>query len=850
MFRLSMKNVLARKGRLALTALAIIAGTTFLSGVFVLSGTIRSTFDTIFSNAYKKTDAFVRSTNKIDAGFDTTRDQIPDTLIATVQAVPGVETAVGDVQGFAQMSTADGKEIGISGPPTFGSVYTGSPISPWTLADGRAASGGTEVVIDRASAKKSDVDIGDQISVTTKVGSQKFTVVGIARFAGGDTTGGATWALFDLPTAETFVNGKAGLIDSIDVGGDGSLSQQALADRIEQTVQQAGQPQTEVLTGKEITEESKSDIEKGLSFITLFLSIFALIAIFVGSFIIFNVFSISAAQRQRENALLRAIGASRSQVTKSLLIEALVVGVGGSLIGFAAGIGLAFLILKILSGAGIGVGSSSLVVGLSGFVITMLVGSIVTMLCGITPAIRSGRVPPLAAMRDVAVDRADLSRKRVITGIAFLVVAAAGIAIGLSGTTEMLGVGVVGLFIALIALGPLVAGPIARLATPVLGKISGVIGSIAGRNAARNPKRIALTAGALGVGLSLLVGVATLGSSSKESVRSQVSKQFLGDYTVTTDSNGFGGLPTGLADQVNELTDVEAASGIGVTAIRLTEPGSTTPKGKQVSVIDPTTADATLGVKFSQGGWSDLDADGIVVAKQYASDNDIKVGDPITVTFLDGTTKPVSVRAIYDSNIFGDYITDRATYANTSNPVFDAVVVIAQKSGASTSAVTAEIKQIVADYPTAKFQTKSEYITSQTDQVNTFLNFIYALLLMSVFIAVLGIVITLLLSVYERRRELGLMRAVGTTRAQLAWSTVWESVLTALIGAVMGVVLGLVLGWVVVRALRDQGLSAFAVPTTTIVIFTILAIVVAVIAAAWPARRAAKSDILSAIATT
>ncbi|MEO5899366.1 MAG: FtsX-like permease family protein [Ilumatobacteraceae bacterium] len=845
-----MKNVLARKGRLALTALAIIAGTTFLSGVFVFSGTIRSTFDTIFSNAFKKTDAYVRSTNKIDAGFDTTRDQIPDSLIATVQGVPGVKTVAGDVQGFAQMSTSSGKEIGTSGPPTFGSVYTGSPISPWSLADGRAATGGSEVVIDRASAKNSDVKVGDQISVTTKVGSQKFTVVGIARFAGGDTTGGATWALFDLPTAETFVNGKAGLLDSIEVGGDGSLGQQALADRIEQVVHEAGQPQTEVLTGKQITEENKTEIEKGLSFLTIFLSIFALIAIFVGSFIIFNVFSISAAQRQQENALLRAIGASRSQVTKSLLIEALVVGVGGSLIGFVAGIGLAFAILKILTATGFGVGSSSLVVGASGFVITVLVGSIVTMLCGIAPAIRSGRVPPLAAMRDVAVDRADLSRKRVITGVVFVLIAAAGIAAGLNGTTTWLGVGVVALFIALIALGPLVAGPIARLATPVLGKISGVIGAIAGRNAARNPKRIALTAGALGVGLSLLVGVATLGSSSKQSVRDQVSKQFLGDYTITTDSQGFGGLPTALADQVNTLPNVAAASGIGITAIKITEPGSSSPKGKQVSVVDPATAGATLGLKFSQGGWSDLGADGIVVSKEHATANNVKVGDPVTITFLDGTTKPVTVQAVYDSNIFGDYITNRAMYTNTSNPVFDAVVVVAQKPGASTSAVTAEIKQIVDQYPTAKFQTKADYITSQTDQVDTFLNFIYALLLMSVFIAILGIVITLLLSVYERRRELGLMRAVGTTRSQVAGSTVWESVLTALIGAVMGVVLGLVLGWVVVRALRDQGLTAFAVPTGTIIVFTILAIVVAVIAAVWPARRAAKSDILSAIATT
>src|SRR6478735_6361315 len=850
MFKLSLKNVLARKGRLLLTAAAIIAGTTFLSGVFVFSDTIRGTFDQIFSSAYAKTDAFVRSTNKVDAGVDTTRDQLPDSLIATVQAVPGVASATGDVQGFAQMSTSEGKEMGGGGPPTFGGVFTESATTPWEIAEGRAASGGNEVVIDRAAAKKYDVKVGDEVSVTTQVGTQKFTVSGIARFAGNDSSGGATWALFDLPTAQAFVIGKDGFVDAIVVGGDGSVSEQELADRIEQSLTQAGTQNVETLTGKEITDENKSDVERGLSFLTLFLSIFALIAIFVGSFIIFNVFSISAAQRQQENALLRAIGASRGQVTRSLLVEALVVGVGGSLLGYLGGIALAKLILSILSSAGIGVASASLEIKPNGFVITMLVGVIVTLLCAIVPAIRSGRIPPLAAMRDVSVDRAGVSRKRIVLGVLFLAVAAIGIAIGLSGTTEMLGVGVVGLFIALIALGPLIAAPISALATPVLRAIGGVMGSIAGRNAARNPKRIALTAGALGVGLALLVGVATLGSSATQSIRDQVGEQFLGDFTVTPSDGGgggFGGLPSGLAQQISALPDVKAAAGIGGTGVNLLAPGDDKPNGTIVVVVDPTQAADTLGFGFTAGSWADLGADGILVSKQHADDSGIGVDDQIGVTLLDGTNKELTVRGIFDSNIFGDYVMDRSTFDGSSNPLFDQLVVIASKPGADP---TAEIKGVVDQFPTAKFQTRDEYIDSQTEQVSGFLNFIYALLGMSIFIAILGIVITLLLSVYERRRELGLMRAVGTTRGQVAGSTLWESVLTALIGAVMGVVLGLVLGWVVVRALRDQGLSSFAVPVSSIAIFTVVAIVLAVIAALLPARRAAKSDILSAIATT
>ncbi|MFT3852671.1 MAG: FtsX-like permease family protein [Ilumatobacteraceae bacterium] len=851
MFRLSLKNVLARKGRLTLTALAIIAGTAFLSGVFVFSDTISGAFDKIFASAFANTDAYVRSTNKVEANFNTTRDQIPDSLIATVQAVPGVASASGDIQGYAQMSTSDGKEMGGGGPPTFGAAYTGAPTSPWTIADGRAPSGSTEVVIDRGTAKRYDVAVGDEISITTQVGTQQFTVVGDVRFAGEDSTGGTSWALFDLPTAQSFVLGKTGVVDAIDVGGDGTLSQQELADRIQQALVDAGNQNVETLTGKQITAENKSEIEKSLSFLTLFLSIFALIAIFVGSFIIFNVFSISAAQRQQENALLRAIGASRGQVTRSLLVEAVVVGVAGSLLGYLGGVALAKAIFVLLSAFGLDFASSSLQIEPGGFVVTMLVGVLVTLLCAIVPAIRSGRIPPLAAMRDVSVDRAGISRKRIVVGVAFLAIAAVGIAAGLGGTTELLGVGVVGLFVALIALGPLVAGPTATLATPILRSIGGVLGAIAGRNAARNPKRIALTAGALGVGLSLLVGVATLGASAKQSVRDQVGAQFLGDFTIAPSAagSGFGGLPQGLADQVAQLPEVRAAAGLGATAVNLAEPGDEQANGKLVAVVDPTQAEGTLGLEFSAGSWADLTADSIIVSKEHADEQGLAVGDTIVVTLLDGTSKELAVGAIFDSKIFGAYILDRSTFDGSSNPVFDSLVVITAEPGEQ-AAAEAAIEPIVEQYPTAELQTRDEYIDSQSDQVDSFLNFIYGLLGMSIFIAILGIVITMLLSVYERRRELGLMRAVGTTRGQVAGSTVWESVLVALIGAMMGVVLGLVLGWVVVKALRDEGLTSFALPVSSIVVFAALAIFLAVVFALIPAWRASRADILSAIATT
>ena len=311
MFKIALKNTMARKGRLALTAIAVIAGCAFLSGVFVFSDTINGTFDRLFANAYAKTDAFVRSSNVIEGDFGSeSRDRLPDSVIAEVLAVPGVAEAVGDVQSFARIATLDGKGVGQDGPPKYGGVFQDSESSPWDIVAGHQATNGTEVVIDRAASKSAEIKVGDQVDITTKQGVQRFTVVGIATFAGADTSGGATWALFDLPTAESFVLGKPGIIDSVIVRGDGSVSDETLKADIQRAV--SGQ-EIEVLTGAEITKENQDSIEQGLSFFTIFLTIFAAISLFVGSFIIYTVFSISAAQRQRENALLRAIGASRAR---------------------------------------------------------------------------------------------------------------------------------------------------------------------------------------------------------------------------------------------------------------------------------------------------------------------------------------------------------------------------------------------------------------------------------------------------------------------------------------------------------------------------------------------------------
>lgn len=846
MFRIALKNTLARKGRLLLTAMAIIAGCAFLSGVFVFSDTIRGTFDRLFANAYEKTDAFVRSSNVIEGDFGAeSRDRLPDTLIGQIRLLPGVAEAQGDVMGFARLATADGTVIGQAGPPKYGGVFVESASSPWALAEGRIAANSTEVVVDRRSAKEGPIAVGDTVTITSKAGVRPFTVVGIATFAGADTSGGATWGLFDLPTAQEFVLGRPGQVDSIAVVGDGSLTRAELTDRIEE--QFAGQD-IEALTGDEITEENQSAVEQGLSFFTLFLTIFAAISLFVGSFIIYNVFSISAAQRQRENALLRAIGASRAQVTRVLFVEALVVGVVGGVLGFLGGVVLATVIIELLTAIGLGPSDSQLVVKPMSFVITLIVGVIVTMLCAIVPAVRSGRVPPLAAMRDVSVDRSALSRGRLITGFVFIAIAAIGIALGLTVRSIWLGPGIVGLFLSLVVLGPLLAAPVARILTRPLTAIRGVIGEIAGRNAATSPKRTALTASALAIGLALLIGVSTLGSSVKSSIRASVGEGFSGDFAISTsDNNGFGGLPTTLVDELNELPQVDDAVGIGINLVSIIEDGE--PAGKTVLTVEPDRAANLFDLPFAAGGWADLDASTILMSTDKAERDGLAMGDTVVVQLQDRSNRDLRLAGLFDSEDFGNLIVARDLFAGQDTDLFDVQVLVQSAGGITPDEAEAAIRAVTDRYPTSKVQTRTEFIDDQTKQVDGFLNFIYALLGMSIFIAILGIVITLLLAVYERRRELGLVRAIGMTRPQVRGSIRWEAFITALFGAIIGTALGVTLGWVVVKAFRDD-LREFSVSILSIAIFVVASVVVSVIAAWVPARKAAKADILQAIATT
>ena len=845
MLRIALKGILGRKARLVLTSLAVILGTAFLSGTAVFSATLNRTFDNLFSDVFRNVDSYVRSTQVIEADFGAEeRQRIPAELIATIEAVPGVGDVQGDIQAFARIIGKDGQPLGSdgAGPPTFGSVGEEFKGALWTISEGKFPSNSTEVALDEASAKAGKYVVGDKVKVVAQAGSREFTLVGIAGYGDVRSPGGATFALFDLATAQEFL-AKPGFVDAILISGDGSASDEELAKAINAVIPSSYK--TETLTGAEITKETQDQIGSALSFFSILLSTFSYIALGVGSFVIYNVFSISAAQRQRENALLRAIGASKKQVTRALMIESVVVGLFGSTIGLFAGIGLSKALSALLKAASIDLPSGDLVVPSSAIVNTIVVGLIVTVASAWLPARRAGRVPPLAAMRETAIEVVALTRRRTIFGLVLIALGAASIIAVTNGVSNTwLGLGILFVFSGTITLGPVIARPVALLLGKPAEKFRGVTGTMARQNSARNPKRTSRTASPVLIGVALVTAVAALAASISSQIDGVFTQQFKGDYAINTNARGFGGLSPSLADDINTLPEVERATGIGLLTVKIDG------KGQYLTTINPATVEGVFDIGLTSGTYSDLTPETIFVSQQYAENNDAKLGDTIAVTLADAQVKSLSIAGIYEfDELAGKYTVSRDLTKDTTVITFDLGVYIKIKDGVSQESARTALQAAVDKYGQGTLLSKREYIDSQSGQINQLLGLIYGLLFLSVIIAVVGIIITLLLSVFERQREIGLLRAVGMTKSQVRTTVRWESVITSLLGAVVGIVLGVGLGWVIVYALRDQGLSAFSVPVGTTVSILIMAFVIGVLAAVYPAWRATRVNLLAAITT-
>lgn len=847
MRRVLLRSLRYRWPRMVLTALAIVASTAFLSGTFIYRDTVQRTFDALFAELYDRVDSYVQSPNTVEVAFGfERRDRLAADLLDEVRAVPGVADAQPFVQDDAVVIGADGKPVERTAAPTFGGSFNTGELSVWRVEAGRGPSGPTEVALERQTAESAGVGVGDEVKINADGGSRTFAVVGIVSYNDVASPGNATWALFDPVTAMDFV-AKRGYADAFLVSGDGSVTGTELTARINAAVGGVGDTgvqRAEALTREQVIAQNQDEIDRALGFIGLFLTIFSVLALAVGAFVIYNIFSITAAQRQRENALLRALGASRRQVTVAMLGEALSVGLIGALAGFVGGIGLAMGIRALLNALDFTLPSSGLAVTGTTLAVTVFAGVATALIAGVAPAIASGRIPPIAALVDTSYERVAFKRRRTLIALVLALIGV-GLAVGVftGADSRLLGPAIACSFAGLIVAGPLLARPIARAIGAPVQRVTGVTGTMARGNVQRNPKRTARTAAPVLIGVALVTGATVFAASIAEQITRVVGERFLGDYVVNSTGSAVSFNPS-FVDELNELPEVGVATGLGFAQVEMADGSSGFGQ-----LIDPVTAGPLLGYQFIGGGFDQLTAHGILVSDGEARRKQLRLGSTVDVR-LESQIVPLTVQGIYRFDQLAQArVYHRDLLRNTGLRDVRGVVVLTQAPGVSEARFRSVVDAAIAQYGIGELQSREDFVSGRVDIVDQSLTFIYGLLAFSVVIAAFGIVLTLLLAVYERRREVGLLRAIGMTRSQVRATVRWESVITSLYGAGVGVVMGLLLGWVVIRALHDEGLTAYSIPVARVAVILGAAFLVGVVAAIIPARRATKLDVLQSIAT-
>jgi putative ABC transport system permease protein len=849
--KVTLRGLMAHKVRLIATAVSVLLGVAFMSGTQVLTSSVSASFDKVFADVYASIDVVVRSTNEVDTPFGPERTRISEAVLPTLVGVPGVEAAEGQVVGQIRVLDKDNQPlVTAQGPPNFGLNWLTSPaLNGWTIVDGAPPVAANDIVLDAKSAKDGKYAVGDTVNVSVTNGVQPFKVVGIAKFGKLETWGGAQAALFATSTIQTLV-GEPGMYDWISVAGQNNESQTQLSGEISKVIP----PGTEAITGAEFTEESQSAFQKIIGIFSTFLLVFALIALFVGSFIIYNTFSIIVAQRTKELALLRALGASRGQVLRSIILEALFVGLIASIIGVGFGILLAIGLNKLMQSIGFSGPDTPIVLPPVAILVSLLVGTFITLVSALFPARRAATVAPIAAMRDVAVDRTGASRLRVAFGLILLALGAFMLWFGLNGNSDsglqIIGGGAFFVFIALTVIGPVIATPFASVLGWPLQKASRITGRLARENAMRNPRRTSTTASALMIGIGLVGFIAVTAQSVKASTVDAINQSVTGQYVVTTESFGSTALPQSMAAELDAVAGVDVAAGISATFANINN------SGKIILAVDPDAISQVIEFDDVEGSFSSLGVGEIAASEKLAEEKQLKIGDPVELVFLQGGATTLTLGSIYKTEfpIQGPgwiIATDQFnTLVPPSQQTFVAIYIkLDDTSSAGVDAALPGLKAVADTVPGAKLQNLDEYKKAQTDQVNQFLQIVYVLLALALIIAIVGVVNTLLLSVYERTRELGLLRAVGMSRRQVRSTIRLESVIISLMGTLIGLVIGIIFGWALVTALVDEGITSFAIPWSQLFIIVIIAILAGVGAALYPARRAARLDVLRAISS-
>jgi putative ABC transport system permease protein len=838
MRKVTLRGLYAHKLRLALTALAIVLGVMFISGTFVLTDTLNNTFSALFTSVYHKVDFQVRGVAQLGSGAGATRNPMPESLLAKVRAVPGVAGAYGEVEGYAQFVARDGKPIANAGAPTLGVDFDPNPqISSLHLTAGSPPTAPDDVVMDAATAQNYGFSAGQRVRVLSAAAPpQTFTITGIAQFGTADNLAGSTLAAFTLPTAQR-VLAQPGLVDAINVvttpGADKTVVQRGIARVLP--------PGVQVVTGQTVVNENTNAVSQDLSFFHTALLIFALISLFVGAFTTYNTFSIIVGQRTRELALLRVVGASRGQVFGSVLAEAAIIGILSSAAGVGIGVLAAIGLEALLRGFGITLPTGPLAFEPRTALVGLAVGTLVTVAAAIGPARNAVRIPPVAALagRPPEADGASSARRRLIAGAALTVAGAALLGAGLTKpVVALVGAGAVCVFIGVAMLAPTVVRPLAGLLGRPLARWLGTPGKLGRENSMRSPRRTAQTAAALMVGLALVSAMAVFGASLSKSATSSVDQAISADILISASGSG----------QLSTAVPGVAAAVPGVTAADTVYRNRFEFKGTLATITGVSTKNlaATVILRMTAGSPAALANGALLIDSAIATTDHLAVGDTVPVKFANTGPTTMRIGGIYQANAaIQSYLVSSAYFlAHFRHPHPGAVLL----STTGSPGVEAAVERALTPYANVQVQTRAQFEQAQVGSVNQLLGPVYALLALAVLIALVGIVNTLMLSVLERTREIGLLRAVGMRRPQVRSMIRSESVILATFGALIGIVVGTLMGLALVSSLRQQGISETTVPVTRLVLFLVLAALLGLAAADWPARRAAGLDVLAAIA--
>ncbi|MEV6006775.1 ABC transporter permease [Streptomyces sp. NPDC051976] len=842
--RIGLAGLRAHKRRFAGTFFAVFLGVAFLAGTMVMGDTLRASFGSLFADANSGTDTVVRGADQIKAGpGQGVRQPVPTDLVAAIQRVPGVAAVAPDIEGAGELVGKDGKSLDTKAPTVAANWITDPKLNPYKLVEGHAPRGPGEAVINRGAAKKAKLRVGDT-TLLRAPNPVRITVVGVATFGGEDGEGQTTYAGLSRGDAEWYLMPGPGEATTIKVRAGPGISQRELTDRVARVLP----AKYEAITGTTASDEAESSTAGAfLNIFTTLLLVFAGIALLVATFSIHNTFAIVVAQRTRENALLRALGATRRQVLGSTLAEAVVVALAASAAGLLGGIGIAAGLQALFPAVGFPFPGGGLKIHAAAMAVPLAVGLLVCAASAVMPAVRAGRTAPIAALRESATDTSGASRRRALIGAA---TGAAGVAltvVGVAGPTlPLTAAGAVLTLCAFVVLGPVASTVAVRVLGAPVSRLRGVTGALARRNALRSPKRTAATATALMIGVAVVSLFTVLGASLKESMNQTVDRSFAGDVAISAQVYGAGGsgLSPRMAPTLAALPQVKDAVGLG-RGVAEVDGG-----GRQLSVTDPVALSRLLDLGTVRGSLAGLGTHAIAVSRDEAGKHGWTTGSALTLGFADGTKVPFTVGAVYQrADLAGDYLITRAAWSPHHVQDKDTLVAVDFRDGVSVSAGKAAVQRAVVPFGSPDVQTKSEYATSSAAGIDTFLTLVYALLALAVLIALLGIANTLTLAVHERTRELGLLRAVGQTRGQLRAMVRWESVVVAAFGTAGGLGLGAFLGWALVKATDSSGISAFAVPPVPLAVVLLVGVAAGVLAGWRPARRAARLDVLRAIAT-